>query len=525
MFCIYVTIARQLFLLPELEGRNLENANELNIATSRKIADVELTGQVGFSAEGERITKVLTASAQPRIDKVSTTAGEVKFDGKICYNFLVQQESGEIKNICKEESFAGSYQGDNIDDGGEVYGKAVLTDLINDGTSGEEVKYTSKIKTSLFAICVEKGLSCAVAPEGVYVKEEETSYMSFAGKLDSTANIFFDLQKDSKIHNILSTTNFATIKNVIPSDGYFAVSGEVYSNIIYQTEDGKLKSMFKQNQFQEEIASQDITRESVVEAWVTAGCGVVEENNDRGVFEITIPLYIESLVFNKQSQKCVVDAFSPKCEVKLTTTSFEQTEFEPTRQFDENILTTFTVPEGVAPIDKILTTTPNNISIINQVANQREVVFEGIANINIVFESVDDDDNATTNSLDVEVPYSITYQSPDIVKDATINSQASIGDVNVKAKRGGELEILAEVSINFAQNTNSTNAVTTGIELGEEKPPKNWALEIYLAHEGQTLWDVAKELDVPLSTLVEQNGELSLPLADGQKIVAYNYER
>ena len=88
LFCIYVTIARQLFLLPELEGRNLENANELNIATSRKIADVELSGQVGFSAEGERITKVLTASAQPMIDKVSTTAGEVKFDGKICYNFL-----------------------------------------------------------------------------------------------------------------------------------------------------------------------------------------------------------------------------------------------------------------------------------------------------------------------------------------------------------------------------------------------------------------------------------------------------
>lgn len=503
----------------------MENANELNIATSKRVGDLEITNTVGVLGEGERITKVLTATSQPRIEKISTSMGEAKVEGKICYNFLVQQENGEIVNINREENFVGSYQNDSIKEGCEVFGKAMLVDLSTDGSVGDDIRYTSKIKVTLFAVCHDAGIACAVAPDGVFVKEEETSYMSFAGKFDTTANIFFDLQKDSKISRVLCVRNYATIKNVIPSDGYFAVSGEVYSNVVYQTEDGKLRSMFKQNQFQEEIAGNDITRDSLVEAWVLAGCGNVEENADRNVFEASIPLYIEGLVYNKQAQNCTVDAFSPKCEVKLTTTSFEQTEFEATRQFDENVLTTFAVPEGVPPIDKILTTTPNNITIINQVAKQGEVTFEGIANINIVFETADDDDNISINSLDVEVPYSIAYTSQDIVENGNIFATASIGDVNVKAKRGGELEILAEVNINFAQNKNYTNAVTTAITLGEEKPQKDWALEIYLAHEGQTLWDVAKELNVPMSTLVEQNGELSLPLADGQKIVAYNQER
>ncbi len=503
----------------------MENANELNIATSKRVGDIEITNTLGFSGEGEKITKVLTATAQPLIEKISTSVGEVKVEGKICYNFLVQQENGEIVNISKEENFAGNYQNECIKDGCEVFGKVALVDLSATGTAGEDVRYSSKIKVSFFAICYDAGISCAIAPEGVFVKEEEASYMAFAGRFDGVANIFFDLQKDSKIGAILCVRSYATIKNVIASDGYFAVAGEMYSNIVYQTEDGKLRSLFKQNQFQEEIAGQDITRESLVEAKVVAGCSAVEGNSDRNVFEVSTPLYIEGLVFKKQTQNCVVDAFSPKFEVKLTTTSFEQTEFETTRQFDENVLTTFAVPEGVPPIDKILVTTPNNISIINQVVKPGEVTFEGIANVNIVFESADDDDNISINSLDVEVPYSISYASADIVGNGDIFATASLGDVNVKAKRGGELEILAEVSINFAQNITSTNAVTTSIVLGEEKPQKDWALEIYSAHEGQTLWNVAKELSVSMSTLVEQNGELSLPLSDGQKIVAYNQEK
>ena len=503
----------------------MENANELNIATSKRVGDLEITNTLGFSGEGEKITKVLSATAQPLIEKISTSMGEAKVEGKICYNFLAQKESGEIANISKEENFVGNYQNECIKDGCEVFGKGSLIDLSATGTVGEDIRYSSKIRISFFAICHDAGISCAVAPDGVFVKEEETSYMAFAGRVDGVANIFFDLQKDSKMGTVLCVKNYATIKNIIASDGYFSVSGELYSNIVYQTEDGKLRSLFKQTQFQEEIAGQDITRESVVEAWVVSGCGQVEENSDRSVFEVTAPLYIEGLVFNKQTQNCIVDAFSPKYEVKLTTTSFEQSEFETTRQFDENVLTTFAVPEGVPPIDKILATMPNNISIINQVAKQGEVTFEGIANINIVFESSDDDDNISINSLDVEVPYSISYTSTDIVGNGDIFASASLGDVNVKAKRGGELEILAEVSINFVQNTTSTNAVTTSIALGEEKPQKDWALEIYLAHEGQTLWDIAKELNVSMSTLVEQNEGLSLPLQDGQKIVAYNQER
>lgn len=502
----------------------MENANELNIATSKRLGDLEISNTTGFSGEGERITKVLSATAQPRIEKISTTSGEAKIEGKVCYNFLVQQEGGEIANIMREEAFVASYQNECIVDGCEVTCMATLADLAADGTDGD-VKYSSKIKLCLFAVCHNSGISCAAAPDGVFVREEETSFMSFVGKFDMTSNIFFDLSKDGKMNKILFVKNFATIKNVIPSDGYFAVSGELYSNVVYQTEDGKLKSVLKQNQFQEEIAGNGINRDSIVEVWVNAGCAAVEENQDRNVFEITSPLHFESLVFGKQTQNCIVDAFSPKNEIKLTTTSFEQTEFEATRQFDENVLTTFAVPDGVPPIDRILTTTPNNITILNQLSKQGEVTFEGIANINIVFETIDDDDNTVVNSLDVEVPYSISYSSPDIVEGGTTCAVASIGDINVKAKRGGELEILAEININFAQNKSSTNAVTTAIVLGEEKPQKDWALEIYLTHEGQSLWDVAKELNVPMSTLLEQNGELSLPLADGQKIVAYNQER
>ena len=47
------------------------------------------------------------------------------------------------------------------------------------------------------------------------------------------------------------------------------------------------------------------------------------------------------------------------------------------------------------------------------------------------------------------------------------------------------------------------------------------SLEIYLAKEGQSLWDVSKELNMSTTDIVNQNSDLTLPLKAGENIIAY----
>ena len=94
--------------------------------------------------------------------------------------------------------------------------------------------------------------------------------------------------------------------------------------------------------------------------------------------------------------------------------------------------------------------------------------------------------------------------------------------MSVKSKHGRELEILAEIKANFNLTNAKTCAVTTKIEIGEERPQKDYALEIYLTKNNDTIWSVAKQLGVSTSTLLAQNKNLADPLVAGEKVVVYN---
>ena len=212
-------------------------------------------------------------------------------------------------------------------------------------------------------------------------------------------------------------------------------------------------------------------------------------------------------------------------EVDGVITSFEQNDFNSTKQVEENILTNFSLSETISPIDKILAVVPTNIRIVNQIVKQGEVLIDGIAMLNIIYYSEDEEGNNILNSVDVDVPYSLTFSALDVNEKDNVFINVSFGDINVKSRHGRELEILAEIKINYNNTVPSVSYITTEILLGDEKETRDCGLEIYLAKSNQTLWDIAKELNVSVTDIMTQNSELSLPLKDGEKIVVYRQLR
>ena len=500
---------------------NLES-EKLNIATKTKlgVSQVKNTAIIN-TLDNVKITKVLTVSAKPRIENILVGNTEVKFDGNVEYDLLVALENNEIVPFTQKTSFSQVFENSSIMPETIINIYPELIELNNISNQNGDIAYSSLINFEIFSIGINSNICCAKSLDNVFVKESEISYNTFGGNIVYDSIVNFEISKDSKVNKVLFVNSFANIKSVITSTNYFVVSGEIYSTIVYQSEDGLIKSINRETSFSEEIENQNINKESVIQVFVQTKETTVIENSEKNSFSFDTPLQIIAQIYNKSSKGCIVDAFSLTNEVNLTTTSFEEDEFITTRQAEENILTNFILADNIPLVDKILAITPINISIVNQIVKDSELLLEGIATINLIYYFEDDDGNNILNSIDVEVPYSITANIPDLNEGDKIVTRVILGDVSIKNKRGKELEILAEAKINYDIVKSTISAVTTELSLGEDKPQKDYALEIYLAKEGQTLWDVAKELNMSTVDIVAQNSDLTLPLSSGDKVVVY----
>lgn len=501
----------------------MENLEKLDVATKNHLGSTQLKNSLEITnVEDNTITKVLTVCANPIVENISVSNGEVTFDGNVIYDLLVVLDNNEIKPITEKSKFSSVFENKDISPDSLVSVIPNLVDLSSSNSKNGEFTFNSIIDFEFILTSKDNEISCAVAKEDVFCREEEIEYFSLINNCEYDFIVSFDLQKDSKINKILCVKNFATIKSIMPNIDYFVVSGEIYSTVVYCTEDGVIKCMVKEDSFSEEIEAKGVDKDTILQGKVVLKEAVVRENDDNSKFVIEIPAMIYVQAFSKNTRNCICDAYSTKFDINLTTSSFIQDEFVSTKQIEENVLTNFSLTQEMSRIDKILAVIPTNIRTVNQVVKDNELLLDGIGSINIIYYAEDDECNNELNSVDVDFPFSLSIQLNPLSENSNIVSSVIFGDINVKSKHGKELEILAEVKLNFNVTNQNVLSITTELVVGDEKPQRDYALEIYVAKSTQTLFDIGKELNISVNELVNQNKDISLPLNDGDKIVAYN---
>ena len=499
----------------------MENEEKLNIATKSKLATTQVTTSLAVDVDDGKITKVLTLCARPKITSIQTDNGQVKFDGNVIYDMLVVTSDSQILPLSKEAPFsqvvenAGVSIGDNI---------TILPEVqeVSSEFRGEELFVSSTANFALYIVKQNEQISLCGNLDDVFTKTEEQSYTALVRSISSEFSLPLSFAKDGKIGSILCLKNMASIKSILPSSDYFAVSGEVYTTIVYMSQDGTVRSTFKETPFSEEVEAQGTTKDSIVQALLSVPSYAVQEGDN--AFDITLNLSLEANVYEPKTFECVLDAYSLKNDVNLTTSSFAQNTFLSTIQVEDNLLTNFALEEGMAPIDKILATVPTNVTITSQIVKNGEILLEGIATINMIYYSEDEDGNKILSSIDIDVPYSVPFVASELKEQDLVTAQIDIGDINIKSRHGRELEILIELYATLNISRDIVGVATTELTLGEIKPAKDCALEIYLVREGDTLWDIAKKLNISMSELSSQNPQLSLELKPGDKVVAYTRE-
>lgn len=493
---------------------------EMKVCLKKKIGETQMNNILNSGKlEEYKITKILTISAKPYVEKVETLNAEVKANGYVEYDLLAVLEDNTISSITEKSPFTMVFESKEISNKNYIDVKANVVEINN--VSDENLSFNSVINFQIFSVYTLPSIKCPEEREGVFVNTKEINFSTHVGNVDYNFQIDFNENKDSKFNKVLYTSSSASIKNVVPANNYFIVNGDVFTTIVYQNEDGIIKSIVKENEFSEEVEVDGMNKDCSVNVRCLTKEIEVVENLETKTFNFVVPINIKGEVFERQTCKTILDAYSLTNEVNLTTTSFEDEVFSTTKQVNGSISTTATIDENLEPIERVLAVVPNNVAVINQIVKNGSLLLEGIVNTNIIYNATDENNSEILNSFDIDVPYSLNINIEELKEGDDVFTDIAIKDVSIKSKFGRELEIFIDFKINYTVAANSTGAVVSEINVGEEKQKPDYTLEIYLTNNESSLWEVAKKLNVTIEDLIKQNGELTMPLQQGQQIVSY----
>lgn len=472
-----------------------------------------------------KITKVLALKAYSTTSSVETFDGGLKLNLKVMYEAVVCFETGEI--TCIEQTSDGnqvSVESSLVSAGSTVCVNSCVIDNDTSIQDGEVI-----VKSLVNLDFVIKDNSCTFVPpqvdQDIAIKSTENLVCTQKDTINANGLVKGEIAVDGKFKKVIFASYTGYIKNVDIKTDYFVLNGEMYATLLCEYEDGQLKTITKTFDFNEEIEQKGLGEGDIVQVdFCTAfkpEVNVVIGGNGETLIDIGMPYTVKGEVYTTYNQEVIVDAYDTTREVNLTTESFNNSICHPSYFAEEKIIATFNLSEDSPRVERILGTCGENISIVNTIVKDGELIIEGIANVCTIYYSEDEEGNKVLNSVLIDLPYSLNIANKALKDGDTAAVNIRLGEISVKNKKGRELEVVANVYICYNTSTECVSAFTTVVALGEEKPQPEYALEIVVVRQNETLWDIAKRLSVKEEVLLAQNPNVTLPLNEGEKLVVF----
>ena len=309
---------------------------------------------------------------------------------------------------------------------------------------------------------------------------------------------------------------------IAESVNFVSVSGEVITRILYLTEKDRFETAYTSENFKEEIELEGVTRDAISDAKACVRNSMVQcqlDQNDKGMtIKYTIPVEVRVVSYLEKKETIVKDLYSTTNDLEVTTGSFDMTWQKQSDFFETKIDGTLTLDEDKPRVDKVMFVGGTNLTITNAYIKNEEVTVEGVAKTNVVYLN---DETNSLHSVTMEVPFVVSDKANITCDAAQVEVRATIYDVDVVVKKGREFYFDAKLKIQTSYDCDEVGAVISNVEVASQLPEKDCAIELFLAPQGETSWDVAKNAKVKEEQILHQNPELIFPLEQDANIIIY----
>ncbi len=481
------------------------------IGTTQSVIELKLP-----TNDGE-VKEMYSISAASSIVSSEAVGNAINFVGLV--DFQAIYEGNGLSSLDYTAEFKDRFEGENEIKGELIVNSNVVS--VNQSVVGGEIKVSATVEISVYAI-VSKDYNVldTLNADDAYMTQKEVSYVTYLGRAFEKFDVSGEVEI-SGASRVYMVTPCVRLKSVESKDDYIAVSGVMGLGITYSTSNELegLKSTYKELDFDWEVAFDGVKEDCAVDSALsiiyrdTKVSSVVGE--DGITVSIDVPVEFSGYVFEGNTEKVIDDVYLESNYLSVTSENIQTMVRLKSVSFKDGISGSAEIDESAPFIDDVLSVNTNNIVLARSYIADGRLMVEGVANATVIYYTKETG-NAT--SVEIEMPFAVDEK---LDADGASVVSLCLTDISAKSRRGKELEVSGELYVYADAYTMSDEVIISDISMGDKKPQDDCALYIYIVKPNDTLWSIAKEMNVSTELILAQNPDVTEPLNAGDKLAIY----
>ena len=484
--------------------------DNLVVSTRKKIIMDKMFAQVKISA-ANNIKSVLNVSARAQIGSCDCTNGAVSISGKITANIVYVSTENKIETATASADFIEKQKA----------GFALTDAFAECFVVVESVNFSSN--EAMIAVSHTANVEGVFNYEIPKIDTQNNSLMVDTNdcvvkniKAVSTDDFVVneDYQTGFDEAEVLSVHSNVLVQNVTAGTGKVVVEGKVLTETIYMV-NGSAEKLNRELEFKQEIESVKSDSNATADASVVVKNMVVSVENRVGkvVFVYNVELSASVYVFEDVKLELVEDLYSLTKELTSTYSYFNAKKYKSIDAI-ESIFNGQVDISAIESLDDVLFVV-NNGAVVDEVI-EKETGVEVLCKqqVCVVYKT-----ETAVESLEEVLNFKIDLNKLEGEQLSNINLSSEI--LSFKVKAGREVEVTCKYLANVRFETEESKKYIASYEVVGDKVNQSNGIKVYVAKGGQTVFEVAKILNVTPETIKEQN-EIDEVFESGQKIYVYS---
>ncbi|HHT82944.1 MAG: DUF3794 and LysM peptidoglycan-binding domain-containing protein [Christensenellales bacterium] len=457
------------------------------------------------------VKKILGVSAVAKISNYEAMKGEIRVAGKIPMKIIYLSDEDQILSYDYSKEFMATLSNADIMPNDKAVLRCAIIDTDYSGT--QELKIKLSLSIDGYYIKEMPVEILEVEGEGIHCKKDQIKLDKIINLNETTLEISKSFEAKENIFKILAYNTNCVINNIYPYDELFQVEGEAVTNIIALGEDNKLISQSFNQDFALEAPHSDImpSSEIMLECFNKSTTIILEEEGSRNII-IDLEISFKGVAVEKSQTEVICDAYCIDKELIVKDSRIDVNEGVWQRNKKEEINGSFQVDDDIEKVVAVI----NPVNATIELSNNFGLYAEGMVYAQVVYINKEN----IHKSVKCEIPYQILIDK-DIMADDNSAAQIMINNCQPKKKTANEIELNMNAFVRAWGNNVNKKTIVEDMEEGAAKEDDNIAISLYIAKEGESLWDVAKMLSTDEKTLMQLNPDIKLPLRSGDKILLY----
>lgn len=456
------------------------------------------------------IDKLLNASARAVVSSVEVVNSFLLVSGKIVANAVYVNDDNKVENTETTVDFV-EKQKINF-----VFGELVAEDEVeiqNVNVSSSEVVLSLAHKTKVTGVYRYLLGDATKVEDNIVLNKKDVNVLSFKQCNDDTFVVAEEVETNLKNIKVLNTESSAIVTSVVCAVDKVIIEGKVKVNAIYLDENS-IGEMTKEFEFKQELAMKNtlpgMTAELVLRHLNTS---IVEQNKeDKNAIAFVIDLSAKAYVYENATIQTYDDIFSLTNEI-VPVYEFMEFEEEDGFEFDTDTVLTQTNISELPDFDDLIGVYQPKLKVLEvEDKGDKLLVVSEISALALY---------KTQSSIEkLELNYETRFETAKELGKKSCGVDAVVSVSAYKVKAGKDLESAFSVEYKFNYEKQTSEKFVKSFDLAQEKDNMDAGVKVYITRANQSVFDVAKTLNVR-PELIKSQMELNDYFEAGQKVYVY----